>query len=188
MSNEEAIDDQFRSALARGDEATWFAFHQRYTERLIRYARVVAKDDELARDAVQAIMVGLVRNRNKLEHVEDLEAYLFSALRRDLWRILKQVKKESALLVPLESGREAGSGVLQLEDKKAGPLKLEDRDGLSVALSHLSVEQRVVIELRFFGALTFERIATVIELPLGTVVSRFRAGLRQLRQELGESI
>ena len=187
MSHEKAIDDHFRLALARGDEATWFAFHQRYTERLIRYARVVAKDDELARDAVQAIMVGLVRNRNQLVHIEDLEAYLFSALRRDLWRILKQVKKESALLVPLESGREPGNGVLQLEDTRAESLKLEDRDGLSVALSHLSVEQRVVIELRFFGALTFDRIATVMELPLGTVVSRYRAGLRQLRQELGES-
>jgi DNA-directed RNA polymerase specialized sigma24 family protein len=40
---------------------------------------------------------------------------------------------------------------------------------------------RVIIELRFFGELTFEKICSVLNLPLGTVVTRFRAALKQLK-------
>jgi RNA polymerase sigma-70 factor (ECF subfamily) len=58
---------------------------------------------------------------------------------------------------------------------------VEDRDFFEVALSRLTTELRTVIELRFFAELTFEKIGTVLDLPLGTVVSRFRAGLQQLR-------
>jgi len=188
MASDEDSDDEFRAALARGDESAWFVFHQRYTERLIRYARVIAKDEELARDAVQAIMVGLVRNRKNLDQVRDFEAYLFSALRRDLWRIVKRAKKEASLLVPLESDIHGNGIELPLDETKLPSLSHEERDSLMVALSQLKSEQRVAIELRFFGELTFEKIAAVLELPMGTVVSRFRAGLQQLRLRLEEQV
>jgi RNA polymerase sigma-70 factor (ECF subfamily) len=184
MSKEKDLDDEFRSALSRGDESAWFAFHQRYTLRLIRYARAIVKDEQLAHDAVQAIMVGLVRNRTRLEQIQNLEAYLFSALRRDLWRMIKQVQKEAALLAPLESERNGSSISLQLADRKLVGTNAEDRDYLHVALSLLSDEQRAVIELRFFGELTFECIAGVLQLPMGTIVSRYRAGLQLLRHNL----
>lgn len=188
MASDEDSDDEFRAALARGDESAWFVFHQRYTERLIRYARVIAKDEELARDAVQAIMVGLVRNRKNLGQVRDFEAYLFSALRRDLWRIVKRAKKEASLLVSLETDKDGSGIVLPYDETKLPSLSHEERDLVMVALAQSREEQRVVIELRFFGELTFEKIATVLELPMGTVVSRFRAGLQQLRRSLEELI
>jgi RNA polymerase sigma factor (sigma-70 family) len=119
-----------------------------------------------------------------MEQVQDLEAYVFSALRRDLWRMLKQVQKEAALMVPLETDRHGSSISLQLADTKIDGTSVEDRDYLQLALSQLNGDQRVVIELRFFGELTFDSIAGVLELPMGTVVSRYRAGLEQLRHNL----
>jgi RNA polymerase sigma-70 factor (ECF subfamily) len=184
MSKKKDHDDEFRVALSRGDESAWFSFHQRYTQRLIRYARAVIKDEQRAHDAVQSIMVNLVRNRTRMEQVQDLEAYVFSALRRDLWRMLKQVQKEAALMVPLETERHGSSISLQLADTKIDGTSVEDRDYLQLALSQLNGDQRVVIELRFFGELTFDSIAGVLELPMGTVVSRYRAGLEQLRHNL----
>ena len=177
----EDIDDDFRQALARGDESAWYAFHERFTSRLIRYARAVVKNEELARDTVQSVMVGLVRNRKQLDQVRDFEAYLFSAIRRDLWRALKQEQKESSILVPLDMERNGQAISFQMAgDMNAGSC-LEDRDFVAVALSRLTSELRVIMELRFFGELTFEKIGHVLDLPLGTVVSRFRAGLQQLR-------
>jgi DNA-directed RNA polymerase specialized sigma24 family protein len=109
MSFDSTTDDNLCELLARGEETAWYVFHQRYTERLIRYARAVVKHDEIALDVVQAVMVGLVRNRSRLGTVRDLEAYLFSAVRRDLWRALKQERKEKAILVPFD--RERGDDV-----------------------------------------------------------------------------
>jgi RNA polymerase sigma factor (sigma-70 family) len=180
MSIDTDIDEDFRRALARGDESAWYAFHERFTRRLIHYARAVVKSEELARDTVQTVMVGLVRNRKQLDQVLDFEAYLFSAVRRDLWRALKREQKDTAILVPWDMERNGEAISLQIADSNVESF-VEDRDFLQVALSRLTTELRVIIELRFFGELTFEKIGTVLGLPLGTVVSRYRAGLRLLR-------
>ena len=181
MSIDEDLDDDLRRALARGDESAWYAFHERFTSRLIRYARAVVKNEELARDTVQGVMVSLVRNRKQLDQVQDFEAYLFSAVRRDLWRALKQEQKQASMLIPLETERNGQAIMLPIADEKTQSSNLEDRDFVTVAMSRLTSDLRVIIELRFFGELTFEKIGNVLDLPLGTVVTRFRAGLKQLK-------
>ena len=52
------------------------------------------------------------------------------------------------------------------------------------ALAQLPPEQRDPIELGFFGGITHEEIARRAGLPLGTVKTRIRSGLRRLRAEL----
>ncbi|GAC1450693.1 MAG: sigma-70 family RNA polymerase sigma factor [Vulcanimicrobiaceae bacterium] len=63
-------------------------------------------------------------------------------------------------------------------------------DGQSVrtALAMLPAEQRDPIELGFFGGITHEEIARRTEIPLGTVKTRIRAGLRKLRSALETSV
>jgi RNA polymerase sigma-70 factor (ECF subfamily) len=52
------------------------------------------------------------------------------------------------------------------------------------ALGQLPPEQREPIELGFFGGVTQEQIARQTGLPLGTVKTRMRTGLRKLRNAL----
>lgn len=57
-------------------------------------------------------------------------------------------------------------------------------DKVREALSRLPNEQREPIELGFFGGITHEEIAKRTGIPLGTIKTRIRAGLRRLRGEL----
>jgi RNA polymerase sigma-70 factor (ECF subfamily) len=57
-------------------------------------------------------------------------------------------------------------------------------DELSAALDQLTPAQRRVLLLRFFGDLTFEEIAAMLECPLGTALSHCRRGLAALRRIL----
>jgi RNA polymerase sigma-70 factor (ECF subfamily) len=52
------------------------------------------------------------------------------------------------------------------------------------ALAQLPPEQRELIELGFFGGVTQEEIARQTGLPLGTIKTRIRTGLRRLRSAL----
>lgn len=63
-------------------------------------------------------------------------------------------------------------------------------DGAAVraALVHLPAEQREPIEMGFFGGVTQEEIARRTGVPLGTVKTRIRSGLRRLRGALEGSV
>lgn len=52
------------------------------------------------------------------------------------------------------------------------------------ALDELPDEQRRVIELAYFGGFTHIEIASMLDLPLGTIKGRMRLGLHKLRGQL----
>jgi RNA polymerase sigma-70 factor (ECF subfamily) len=56
------------------------------------------------------------------------------------------------------------------------------------ALSTLNDEQRTPIEMGFFAGITHEEIARRTGIPLGTIKTRIRTGLRRMRETLSEAV
>lgn len=56
------------------------------------------------------------------------------------------------------------------------------------ALATLPPEQSRAIELAYFGGFSHAEIATMLEMPIGTVKGRIRLGLQKLRGQLGELV
>jgi RNA polymerase sigma-70 factor, ECF subfamily len=78
---------------------------------------------------------------------------------------------------PAQRGAEAGEAVEQQEASAQ----------LAATLERLSPQQRRVLLLRYYGEFSFAEIATMMECPLGTVLSYCHRGLRTLRTLLVES-
>jgi RNA polymerase sigma factor (sigma-70 family) len=62
------------------------------------------------------------------------------------------------------------------------------RDAVRAAMQRLPPPQRQALGLAFFGELTHEQVASVLELPLGTAKTRIRAGLQKMRLALAPVI
>ena len=94
---------------------------------------------------------------------------------------LARVEKASAR----EGGRPAmGSGPEPVD----GVVETRERRGhLHTALKGLSGVQRRAIELAFYEGLSHTQIARRLGVPLGTIKTRIRTGLRKLRDILGPS-
>ncbi|MDQ3809044.1 MAG: sigma-70 family RNA polymerase sigma factor, partial [Chloroflexota bacterium] len=72
-------------------------------------------------------------------------------------------------------------------DPQAGVGALEQRQMVGRALAGLPDEQRLPLELAYFRGLTQHEIATLLGQPLGTIKTRMRLGLQQLRNAPGLS-
>ena len=57
---------------------------------------------------------------------------------------------------------------------------------VQTALSRIPAEQREVVVLKLWGELTFAQIAETVEAPASTVATRYRTGMKKLREELEE--
>jgi RNA polymerase sigma-70 factor, ECF subfamily len=115
-----------------------------------------------ARGSVRSWMLGIVRNR------------AIDFLRSKTGRAPKLDFDDDAVLEHRPSG--------ELTDAEA--LRRETAHELRGALGELPGEQSKVIELAYFGGFSHSEIATMLEVPLGTVKGRMRLGLEKIRGEL----
>lgn len=63
-----------------------------------------------------------------------------------------------------------------------------DAETVRNAVATLPAEQREPIELGFFGGITHAEIANRTGVPLGTIKTRIRTGLRRLREALEQTV
>src|SRR5437763_1871315 len=89
-------------ALAAGDERAFATLYDRLGAAMLRVAWALLGAQE-AQDAVQDVFVSLVKSRERLLLVEDLEAYIFASLRHVVGRRLKRSKTERQQLAQLAS-------------------------------------------------------------------------------------
>ncbi len=76
--------------------------------------------------------------------------------------------------------------VLQLSSAEVTYINQAENERMHVALAALAPSQRTALRLSYFDGLTHAQIAWVTRVPLGTVTSRIRSGVRQLRAALSE--
>jgi RNA polymerase sigma-70 factor, ECF subfamily len=171
----DAGNDSLLNGLAAGDERAFSALYDQFGERLFRAAYGILGRREDAQDAVQEVFTALVQARKSLAGVNDMAAYLFSALRRAAARRAGRRKREPALL-------DSVSDVAAKAEPSGTDHPRAER--LEKALQCLPHEQREVILLKTDGGLTFAQIAEVLGISPNTAASRYRYALEKLREVL----
>jgi len=142
--------------------------------RLRRYARALTGDASAADDLVQDVLERALLKRDLWREGSDLRAWLFTVMHNVF---VNQVRSAAATrTVPLDAS------AAELPQPQAGD-RLEIRD-LDVALQALPEEQRVVLLLVGLEQMTYDEAARVLDVPIGTVMSRLSRGRERLRRLL----
>lgn len=148
--------------------------------RLRRYARALVKDSHYADDLVQDTLERACVKWHLWKTGSNLRAWLLTIMHH----VFLNQLKSNAYLSKLSSLDEAGEFADPI--RHDGGMVLRD---LELALSRLPVEQRQVLLLVGLEELKYEEVARILEIPIGTVMSRLARARERLHllMEGGES-
>jgi RNA polymerase sigma factor (sigma-70 family) len=144
-------------------------------------ARWLTATEQDAEDVVQEACLRAVRFFPGYQG-GSARAWLLSIVRRTSYTWREKNRADDNTTIAFDE--ELHSGGSETIDPEALLLRQADREMIRQALQELPVEFREVIVLRELEQLSYKEVATVAEIPLGTVMSRLARGRQHLQQSL----
>lgn len=159
------------------DRAAFGDLFDHLAPRLKGFVMRSGANSALAEEIVQDVMLTIWRKAAQFDpRKAQASAWIYQIARN---RHIDIVRKEQRP-IPDELGEAP-----EPEDDASQILALEqETEKLKQAIAQLHPDQKEMIEKAYIGELTHQQISTQTGLPLGTVKSRIRLGLGQLRKEL----
>jgi RNA polymerase sigma-70 factor (ECF subfamily) len=178
------VNDDFRliDETLQGRPAAFGLLVEKYQDRLYNTLVHVTGHAEDARDVAQdAFVQAFVR----LETFHRGSAF-FTWLYRIAFNVAATRKRRKRSSVSMEQLREAtGQEPVDHADQPGDQIELEERRRqVRQAITQLDEEYRVVLVLREIDGCCYERIAEILDLPVGTVRSRLHRARLLLREQL----
>jgi RNA polymerase sigma-70 factor (ECF subfamily) len=168
--------------LQSGDAVAFESLFNRYEKLVYRTAYLITGDREEARDILQEVFVAVWQWR----HTYNPEKGEFTTWlhRITVNECSRKRKKRRIACLSLEEGNKGCCPDDPRELPEEIMISKEEHGRLMRALSSLDTKHRSVLVLRFFNELSYEEIADVAGVSLGTVKSRIHYALKTLRWRL----
>lgn len=163
------------SLLKQRQEVAFNYLYDHYSGSLYSVIISIVPDKELANDLLQEIFVKIWR---QIETYDNTKGRLFTwmlnvARNASIDAIRSKNYQQSMQNRELTENVYAEGGSTQINTDKIGLRKI---------IYKLKEEYRVLIELSYFEGYTQDEISKMLKIPLGTVKTRLRTALIQLKQ------
>lgn len=191
MAEREQLDD--RSIVARilgGDRDRFAELVSRYERRVVNYVYRITHRYEDAHDLTQEIFVKVFLALDRYDPKYQFSTWLFRIAQNSA---IDALRKRTVMEVPLarpsddEQPRER-----EFADDGISPYRALKNKQLSAAIDkavgRLPSDYRELIQLRHFAELSYEEIASMKKLPLGTVKNKLFRARNLLKDALGEFV
>ncbi|GAC1438977.1 MAG: RNA polymerase sigma factor RpoE [Thermoanaerobaculia bacterium] len=191
MAEREQPDD--RALIARilgGDRDRFSELVSRYEKRVINYVYRITHRYEDAHDLTQDIFVKVYLALDRYDPKYGFSTWLFRIAQNSAIDALRKKSIAEVSLTRQSPDEDSGQKEREFPDHGISPYRALKNKQLSGAIDRavglLPPDYRELIQLRHFAELSYEEIATMKKLPLGTVKNKlFRA--RNLLKEALDS-
>ena len=154
---------------------------QKYRDPLYFHARYIVKDHQEAYDVVQEVFIKAMREARLFDDEFKIKAWLFRVTSNLCFNQVRNRKRRGAILDTMVKPEAFGAD--QMDTVFAG----EQREEMSAALEQLSDDHRQILVLRYYDDLSYAEIAEVLQVKLGTVMSRLSRARMRLSAVMDES-
>lgn len=185
----ETPDEDLVSAVLAGDRERYGDLVERYQGRLVNYLYRLLRNLDEAHEMAQEVFLKVYQALDRYDPRYRFSTWLFRVAQN---AAIDQIRRRRLKLVPIhrqDEGDEEGRD-WDLPSPERGPYRhLRNRErgaAIQSAIDGLPWEYRELIVLRHFGELSYDEIATVKEMPLGTVKNKLFRGRQMLKEKLAE--
>ncbi len=168
------------SLTIAGDKEAFAVIVARYTERAYRMALYILGSKQDAMDLSQDAFIRAYRNLKRFDVSRPFFPWFATILRNLCYNFLRRRKRKQAYNIedfqiaePSAPSSEPSSGIA-----------VETKVALNKALSKLSPQDREIIGKFYFEQLSYAEIATELDIPIGTVMSRLYYARRHLKDRM----
>jgi RNA polymerase sigma-70 factor (ECF subfamily) len=173
-------------ASQRGDTLAFNRLVLKWEKSIYNLNLRMLHDADEAAEVTQDVFLSAFQAIRRFRHTAKFSTWLYRiACNHCLSRLRQRPQGIHYSLDDSSPGNPVRQSLPAQESHESSFLNEEQRKRVRQSLMHLSPDQRAVVELKFFQELTFDEIAEVVQLPLGTIKSRLYSGLEVLKIKLG---
>jgi RNA polymerase sigma-70 factor, ECF subfamily len=187
MAEREQLDDRaLVTRILGGDRDRFTQLVKRYEKRVVNYVYRITHRYEDAHDLAQEIFVKVFMALDRYDPKYQFSTWLFRIAQNSA---IDALRKKSIAEVPL--AKPAGDDEpkdREFADTGVSPYRALKNKQLAAAIDKAVVElppdYRELIQLRHFAELSYEEIASMKKLPLGTVKNKLFRARNMLKESL----
>lgn len=166
--------------LQERDEKAISLLYEHYGDTLFGVANKVVRDEELAQDVLQESFVKIWK---KSDSYDASKAKLFTWL----FRITRNTAIDKLRSVNTKTDKEIQMDVSDVYNLGVDSIRPEFMD-VQENLGKIEPKYQVVLDALFFQGMTQQEASDELDIPLGTIKSRLKIGLRELKKIYGATM
>ena len=171
------IEKHIVSLLAEKDDKAIGLLYEYYADTLYGVAYKVVKDEDLAQDILQESFVKIWK---KADSYDASKAKLFTWL----FRITRNTAIDKLRSITNKADKEVQIDVSDVYNLGVSGIRPDTLD-LQENLEKIEPKYQIVLEALFFEGMTQQEASEELGIPLGTIKSRLKIGLRELGKIYG---
>lgn len=166
----------FVERARQGDREAFAVLARASASRLDAVARLITRDNDVARDAVQEALIRAWRDLPGLRDPERFDAWLHRLI---VNAAIDEARRRKRRVIEVKA---EGIDIAAPHDAYA---LLADRDALDLALKELAPEHRALVVLHYYLGMPLPEAAASLGITLGAAKSRLHRSMRSLRTAFG---
>ncbi|MEO9547443.1 MAG: RNA polymerase sigma factor [Crocinitomicaceae bacterium] len=171
ISSEEIV-----SRLLKGDPEACSALYDQYAGSLYGVILKIVRSEDDAQDVLQDAFVKIWKNIKKFDRSKGtLFTWMLNIARNTAIDKYRKLKKEGKVEIQIV---ESGVGMSAEHSNEQST----DKIGLKEEVKKLNPEHQLMIDYIYFQGYTQQEVADELEMPLGTVKTRVRSAVIELRK------
>jgi len=173
-------DCQLMQRVVAREQDALRSLYETYSQRVYNMAYQVTRQQQAAEDVTQDVFFQVWRWPERWNPDKGrLVSWLLTVARYTAIDHVRREQRQPTLEPPSDEQMQPSTG-----DQHDAYAEADRNREIRQHLKALPPEQRTVIMLAFFRGLTHEEIAQQLKLPVGTVKSRIRLGMKKLREAM----